>query len=59
MSKKQVGEKGVLIGLYILIHHQMKSGQNFKQHRSLEAEADAEAMEGVMLTDLLLIACSF
>jgi hypothetical protein len=45
--KASCGEKD-LFGLYfqITIHHQRKSGQELKQDRNLEAEADAEAMEG-------------
>jgi hypothetical protein len=30
---------------YITVHHQRKSGQEFKQVRNLEAKADAKAME--------------
>jgi len=39
---------------HITVHHQRRSGQELKQDRNLEAEAEAEAM----ITGLLLMACS-
>ena len=46
-QKASWGGKG-LLGLYIhsTVHHQRKPGQEFKQDRNLEGEADAEVMEG-------------
>ena len=34
---------------HITVHHERKSGQELKQGRTLEAGADAEAMEGCCL----------
>jgi hypothetical protein len=47
----QVGEES-LFGLHfhITVHHWRKSGQELKQGRNLEAGADTEAMDGVLLT---------
>jgi hypothetical protein len=46
-------------GLFSLhFHHERKSGQKLKQGRNLEAGADAEAMEGMLLTGLLSMTCS-
>ena len=59
ISKPTRGGKS-LFGLYfhITVHYQRKSGQELKQGRNLETGADAEVMEGVLLTDFLLMACS-
>jgi hypothetical protein len=48
MTKKQVGgPKGLFdLHFHIAVHHGRKSGQELKQGRKLEAEANAEAMEG-------------
>jgi len=47
MTKANWGGKGVFISnFHITVHHQRKSGQEFKQGRNLEAGADAEAMRG-------------
>jgi len=43
---------------HIAVHSQRKSGQELTEGRNLEAGADAEAMEGVLLTGLLSLACS-
>ena len=47
MTKATWGGKG-LFGLHF--HHWRKSGQELKQGRNLEAGADTEAMDGVLLT---------
>jgi hypothetical protein len=45
--KKQVREERTFGShFHIAVHHQRKSGQEFKQGRNLEAGADAEAMKG-------------
>jgi hypothetical protein len=54
MTKKQVGGGKDLFSLHIHIAvHQRKSGQELTQGRKLEAEVDAESMEGCCL-----LACS-
>jgi hypothetical protein len=61
MTKKQVGEQRVYSAytyVHIAIHHQRKSGQELNQGRNLEAGADAEAMEAMLLTGVLPLACS-
>jgi hypothetical protein len=42
------GGKGLVgfSGSQVTVHHSRKSGQGLKQGGNLEAEADAEAMEG-------------
>jgi hypothetical protein len=58
-----LGRKG-LFGLcfHIVVHHQSRSVQKSKQGRNLEAEANAEAMEGAAYWlahhGLLTMACS-
>jgi hypothetical protein len=41
------------LNFHIIVHHQSKSGQEFRQAKNLEAGADAEAIEGFGL-----LACS-
>ena len=43
---------------YIAIHHQKQSGQEFEPDMNTKAGADAEIIEGVLLTGLFPIACS-
>jgi hypothetical protein len=46
------GRKGLISHFHITVHHQRKSGQELKQARNPETGADAEAMEGLLLTGL-------
>ena len=50
-QKVNCGRKGLfnLINFQLIVHHWRKSGEELKQGRSLEAGADAEAMEGCHL----------
>jgi hypothetical protein len=43
------GKKLFSLHFHIAVHHQRKSGPELTQLRNLEAEADAEAMEGCCL----------
>ena len=46
MTKRQAGEEKLFsVYFHIAVHHQRKPGQELKQGRVLEAEADAEVME--------------
>lgn len=50
-----------LFGLHFCIvnHYQRKSGQELRQGRTLQAGADAEVLEGVLLSRLFSWLCSF
>jgi hypothetical protein len=58
-DQSKLGGKG-LFGLHfhIAVHSPRKSGQELAQSRNLEAGTEAEAMEGVLLMGLLLMARS-
>lgn len=43
---------------YTVVCHQRKSRQKLKQGRGLEAGADAEVLQRLLLTGLLLMTCS-
>ena len=53
------GEKGLFsLHFHITLHRQRKSGQELTQGRNLEPGTDAEALDGVLRTTLLPLACS-
>ena len=60
MTKRLVGREKGLFNFHFdfVVQPQRKSGQEFQQGRNLESGADAEAMEGLLLTGLFSMACS-
>lgn len=59
-DQKQLGKEKVFFDLhfYVAVNRRRKSGKELIQGRKLEARANAEAMEGMLLTSLLIMACS-
>lgn len=55
MIKKQSGEERVYLSLQLhsTVHQWRKSGKELKRGKDLERETDAEALEGLLLDDLL------
>ena len=55
MTKNNLGKEGYFS---LAFHHQKQSEQEPKQGRNLETGADAKGLVGLLLTDLLPMACS-
>jgi hypothetical protein len=57
-NQKPLGTKAFIsLTVYITVHHQKQGGQEFRQGRSLEAGAAAEAVEECCLLACLLSPC--
>ena len=51
-NQRSVGRKGSFsLHFHVIVHHQRKSGQKFKQSRNQEPVAETEAMEKCSLLD--------